>query len=99
MFIPLAFAPTLFLRVSNAFYFPVAFKLETDFVKGNTYTPMTKEFFGEMSREEMEEKLHQWGLGAKMLEPEDVARVIVWLLSEASMGVNGVNLPVGPGAP
>ncbi|KAF5702728.1 oxidoreductase [Fusarium mundagurra] len=66
---------------------------------GNTYTPMTKEFFGEMSRDEMEDKLQQWGLGTKMLEPEEVARVIVWLLSGASMGVNGVNLPVGPGAP
>lgn len=34
-----------------------------------------------------------------MLEPEDVARSIVWLLSEASLDVNGVNLPVGEGAP
>ncbi|KAH7266175.1 hypothetical protein B0J15DRAFT_463332 [Fusarium solani] len=39
------------------------------------------------------------GVNTKMLEPEDVARVIVWLLSEASMDVNGVNLPVGEGAP
>ncbi|RSL51783.1 hypothetical protein CEP54_011242 [Fusarium duplospermum] len=66
---------------------------------GNTYTAMTKEFFGHMSKEETEQQLQKWGVNTKMLEPEDVARVIVWLLSEASMDVNGVNLPVGEGAP
>lgn len=52
-----------------------------------------------MSKEETEQQLQKWGVNTKMLEPEDVARVIVWLLSEASMDVNGVNLPVGEGAP
>jgi chanoclavine-I dehydrogenase len=61
---------------------------------------MTKQFFGESSsKEDLEEKLSHWGLGNKMLDPEDIARLIVWLLSEASMGINGVNLPVGEGAP
>ena len=60
---------------------------------------MTKEFFGHMSKEEMEQQLQKLGVNTNMLEPEDVARVIVWLLSEASMDVNGVNLPVGEGAP
>jgi chanoclavine-I dehydrogenase len=60
---------------------------------------MTREFFGHMSKEETEQQLQKWGVNTKMLEPEDVARVIVWLLSEASMDVNGVNLPVGEGAP
>ncbi|EEU45180.1 uncharacterized protein NECHADRAFT_80607 [Fusarium vanettenii 77-13-4] len=68
-------------------------------LQGNTYTAMTKEFFGHMSKEETEQQLQKLGVNTKMLEPEDVARVIVWLLSEASMDVNGVNLPVGEGAP
>ncbi|KAF4470149.1 oxidoreductase [Fusarium albosuccineum] len=66
---------------------------------GNTYTAMTKEFFGHMSREETEQQLNKLGVNIRMLEADDVARVIVWLLSEAAMDVNGVNLPVGEGAP
>lgn len=60
---------------------------------------MTKAFFGHLSREETEDRLRRAGVGAKMLEAEDVARSIVWLLSEASLDVNGVNLPVGEGIP
>lgn len=60
---------------------------------------MTKAFFGHLSREETEDRLRQAGVGARMLEAEDVARSIVWLLSEASLDVNGVNLPVGEGIP
>lgn len=60
---------------------------------------MTKEFFGHMSRQETEHQLAQSGINTKMLDPADVARVIVWFLSEASLDVNGVNLPVGEGAP
>lgn len=52
-----------------------------------------------MSRQETEHQLAQSGINTKMLDPADVARVIVWLLSEASLDVNGVNLPVGEGAP
>ncbi|TLD19103.1 hypothetical protein PspLS_09831 [Pyricularia sp. CBS 133598] len=39
------------------------------------------------------------GHQAQGIYPEDVARVIVWLLSEHSLTVNGVNLPVGGGQP
>ncbi|KAJ3522009.1 hypothetical protein NM208_g13045 [Fusarium decemcellulare] len=63
---------------------------------GNTYTAMTKEFFGHMSREETEQQLNKLGVNTRMLEADDVARVIVWLLSEAAMDVNGVNLPIKP---
>ncbi|KAI0467598.1 hypothetical protein F4859DRAFT_239482 [Xylaria cf. heliscus] len=66
---------------------------------GNTYTPMTKEFFGNLSKEETEQKLEKIGVNSAMLSPSDIARVIVWLLSESSLHVNGVNLPVGEGAP
>ena len=60
---------------------------------------MTKEFFGHMSRQETDQQLAESGINTKMLDPADVARIIVWLLSEASLDVNGVNLPVGEGAP
>ncbi|KAI0863770.1 hypothetical protein F4860DRAFT_511663 [Xylaria cubensis] len=66
---------------------------------GNTYTPMTKEFFGNLSKEETEQRLQQIGVNSTMLSPSDIAQVIVWLLSESSLHVNGVNLPVGEGAP
>jgi chanoclavine-I dehydrogenase len=59
---------------------------------------MTSEFFGHMSKAETEEQLAKAGVNATMLDPEDVARAIVWLLSEASLHVNGVNLAVGEGA-
>jgi chanoclavine-I dehydrogenase len=73
--------------------------VKANLVKGNTYTPMTKEFLGELSKEETEETLHKWGFGTKMLDPEDVARAVIWLVSDASMDINGVNLPVGCGVP
>lgn len=60
---------------------------------------MTKEFFGHMSKEETEDQLAKAGVNSKMLDAEDVARSIVWLLSETSLDINGVNLPVGEGAP
>lgn len=37
--------------------------------------------------------------GAPLMGPSAIARTIVWLLSEQSLDVNGVNLPVGPGIP
>ena len=60
---------------------------------------MTKEFFGHLSRQETEDQLKQAGINSKMLDAEDIARTIVWLLSEASLDINGVNLPVGEGIP
>ncbi|CAG9984005.1 unnamed protein product [Clonostachys byssicola] len=66
---------------------------------GNTFTAMTSEFFGHMSKEETEEQLGKAGINTKLLDPADVARSIVWLLSETALDVNGVNLPVGEGAP
>ncbi|RYC58835.1 hypothetical protein CHU98_g7376 [Xylaria longipes] len=66
---------------------------------GNTYTPMTKEFFGNLSKEETEQKLQKIGVDSTLLSPSDIAQVIIWLLSESSLHVNGVNLPVGEGAP
>lgn len=60
---------------------------------------MTKEFFGNQTKEETEQQLAQIGVNTHMLNPNDVARIIVWLLSEASLDVNGVNIPVGEGAP
>lgn len=38
-------------------------------------------------------------LEMQMLEPADIARAIVYLLSEESDKISGVNLPVGTGAP
>ncbi|KAI8944211.1 hypothetical protein F4801DRAFT_600207 [Xylaria longipes] len=48
---------------------------------------------------EMEQKLQKIGVDPTLLSPSDIAQVIVWLLSESSLHVNGVNLPVGEGAP
>jgi len=33
------------------------------------------------------------------VEPEDIAEVITWLLSEDSSKVSGINMPVGDSAP
>lgn len=38
-------------------------------------------------------------LGMNMLDPMDIARAVVYLLSEESEHVVGVNLAVGSGAP
>jgi len=37
--------------------------------------------------------------GMNMLQPVDIARAVVYLLSEESDHIAGVNLPVGTGAP
>ncbi|TVY92218.1 Chanoclavine-I dehydrogenase [Lachnellula willkommii] len=60
---------------------------------GATLTPMMAEFFPgggleSINKYEME-----------MLEPVDIARAIVYLLSEESDKISGINLPVGTGAP
>jgi chanoclavine-I dehydrogenase len=38
-------------------------------------------------------------MGMNLLQPVDIARAIVYLLSEESDKISGVNLPVGSGAP
>lgn len=38
-------------------------------------------------------------LGMNMLDPSDIARAVVYLLSDESEHIAGVNLPVGSGAP
>ncbi|KAF9769584.1 hypothetical protein IL306_012996 [Fusarium sp. DS 682] len=65
---------------------------------GNTITPMTQQFFKDTPPEVYEQVMKKGGLG-ESIQPEDVARAIVWLLSENSLTVNGVSLPVGEGAP
>ncbi|PSN60464.1 NAD(P)-binding protein [Corynespora cassiicola Philippines] len=67
-------------------------------LSGNTLTPMTKEFFGGDSAKEIQAKIENTGLRS-VIQAGDVARAIVWLLSENSLNVNGVSLPVGEGAP
>ncbi|EXJ67397.1 oxidoreductase [Cladophialophora psammophila CBS 110553] len=61
---------------------------------GATLTPMSEVFFPGQSIEESSKALNMVLMG-----PESIARPIVWLLSEDSADVNGVNLPVGEGAP
>ncbi|KAI7908822.1 hypothetical protein M0657_012119 [Pyricularia oryzae] len=66
---------------------------------GSTLTPMTKVFFGDIPEGKFEETMEAYGLPPTPLQPEDVARVIVWLLSENSLDVNGNGLPVGGSEP
>ncbi len=37
--------------------------------------------------------------GITMLEPEQVADTIVWLLGQESEGISGVNIPIGASVP
>lgn len=60
---------------------------------------MTKVFFGDIPEGKFEETMEAYGLPPTPLQPEDVARVIVWLLSENSLDVNGNGLPVGGSEP
>jgi chanoclavine-I dehydrogenase len=61
---------------------------------GATMTPMIKQFFGPDVPDEAIQNM-----GLELLEPVDVARAIVFLLSEESSKITGVNLPVGLGIP
>jgi len=38
-------------------------------------------------------------LGMNLIQPIDIAKAIVYLLSEESSHISGINLPVGSGAP
>ncbi len=43
-----------------------------------------------------EKQLEEWkARGWNMMDPEDVARVVVWLLSEDARSVFGANINVG----
>lgn len=37
--------------------------------------------------------------GWSVVEPSDIAKAVVWLLSDDTIQISGVNIPVGPGAP
>ena len=55
---------------------------------------MLKSFVGDpKTLEEWKQK------GWEMLDPEDVARVVIWLLSEDSRSVFGSNINVGAALP
>lgn len=46
------------------------------------------------------EQLEDWKRrGWQMMDPDDVARVVVWLLSEDSRSVFGANINVGAALP
>ncbi|CAD6593364.1 MAG: hypothetical protein ASARMPRED_007435 [Alectoria sarmentosa] len=60
---------------------------------GVTNTPMLSQSFGPDAAGRMDTK------GFGLIQADDVAKAIVWLLSSDASQVAGVNLPVGPGAP
>lgn len=61
---------------------------------GATLTPMMAQFFPQGNSIES-----VGASGMNLIQPEDIARAIVYLLSEESECITGVNLPVGTGAP
>ncbi|KAL3474485.1 hypothetical protein BJX99DRAFT_248258 [Aspergillus californicus] len=61
---------------------------------GATLTPMMSQFFADEVRDE---SLN--GLGMDLLQPPDIARAMVYLLTEDSARITGANLPVGLGIP
>ncbi|KAE8331431.1 short chain dehydrogenase/oxidoreductase CpoX2 [Aspergillus sergii] len=61
---------------------------------GATLTPMMGQFFKDEVRDAALD-----GLGMDLLEPSDIARAIVYLLTEDSAKITGANLPVGLGLP
>lgn len=60
---------------------------------------MTKEIFAGLEGDALAASLSSLGLPTHMLDPSDIARAIVFLLSDQSLHINGVNLPVGEGMP
>ncbi|KAI9744900.1 MAG: hypothetical protein M1818_001825 [Claussenomyces sp. TS43310] len=60
---------------------------------GATNTPMLSQFFAP----EAAGAIDTQGFG--LVQPTDIAQAVVWLLSDESSQISGVNLPVGPGAP
>jgi chanoclavine-I dehydrogenase len=59
---------------------------------------MTAEFFPNAGNIEEIKKVHE-NFGMVVMDPSSIARSIVWLLSEDSLDVNGINMAVGEGAP
>jgi len=59
-----------------------------------TRTPMLPQFFPANAGGEVLDTG-----GFNLVEPEDIAEVITWLLSEDSSKVSGINMPVGDSAP
>jgi chanoclavine-I dehydrogenase len=57
-------------------------------------TAMTEKFFPGGNFEESAK-----AIGMTFMDASAIARAIVWLLSEDSLDVNGINMPVGEGAP
>ncbi|KAF2500017.1 NAD(P)-binding protein [Lophium mytilinum] len=72
--------------------FPFGIRVNT-VSPGATMTPMMSQFFPGGGDQRLED------LGMDLLSPLDIARAIVYLLSEESDKITGVNLPVGTGAP
>jgi len=64
---------------------------------GNVETPMMNDVLPSKSPEERRQLIRAAGM--EPMHPSSVARVIAWLLSEDSLDVTGVNLPVGLGYP
>ncbi|OQV09724.1 hypothetical protein CLAIMM_13814 [Cladophialophora immunda] len=62
---------------------------------GSTATPMLREFTGGKDAQLEDWKSRGW----EIIEPDDVARVVVWLLSEDSRSVFGANLNIGAAPP
>jgi chanoclavine-I dehydrogenase len=59
-----------------------------------TRTPMLPQFFPANAGGEVLDTG-----GFNLVEPEDIAQAIIWLLSEDSSKVSGINMPVGDCAP
>ncbi|KAI6355241.1 hypothetical protein MCOR25_008283 [Pyricularia grisea] len=66
---------------------------------GPTLTPLLKVGLGAWSDEDRATNGINGRRGTTPIYPEDVARTIVWLLSEHSLTVNGASVPVGQGRP
>lgn len=73
-------------------------EMESDLPLGNILTPMTRQFApADADPDLMAKRGAEAGL--TFVDPHDVARSIVWLLSEASLHVNGTNLAIGATLP
>ncbi|KAI9743671.1 MAG: hypothetical protein M1818_002987 [Claussenomyces sp. TS43310] len=73
--------------------FPFGIRVNT-VSPGATMTAMMAQFFpkGDMAQS-------TGNRGMNLMDATSIARAIVWLLSEDSLDVNGINMPVGEGAP
>lgn len=60
---------------------------------------MSPAFVTGLSQDEVKAVVASMGFTGAIMKADGVARSIVMLLSEQSVGINGVNLPVGSGIP